>query len=50
MRVPFEVPLGGWQSLMASKIWAAVGEAKMLPLTAADRKEGPTKPENIGSL
>lgn len=35
---------------MASKIWTAVGEAKMLPETEQERKEGPTKPENIGSL
>lgn len=50
MSVPFEVVFEGWQSFMASKICAAVGEANMLPDTEAERKEGPTKPENIGSL
>lgn len=40
----------GWQSLIASKIWAAVGEAKMFPETEQERKAGPTKPENMGSL
>ena len=48
--MPLEGVLGGWQSLMASKICAAVGEAKILPETEAERKEGATKPENIGSL
>lgn len=51
MSVPGEEEEGGpWQSLIASKICVAVGEAKMLPLTEAERNEGPTKPENIGSL
>ena len=40
----------GWQSFMASNIWAAVGEANIFPDTEQERKEGPTKPENIGSL
>jgi hypothetical protein len=35
---------------MAAKICAAVGDAKMLPETEQERKEGPTKPANIGSL
>jgi hypothetical protein len=35
---------------MAENICAAVGEAKIFPETEQERKEGPTKPENIGSL
>lgn len=35
---------------MASKICAAVGEAKIFPETEQERKEDPTKPENMGSL
>jgi hypothetical protein len=48
--VPLEDSLGGWQSWMEENICEAVGEAKMFPETEQERKEGPTKPENMGSL
>src|SRR5438874_1441555 len=40
----------GWHIRIAARICAAVGLAKMLPETYAERKAGPTKPANIGSL